>query len=277
MTVCRTALLLGALAACATPETRQDVPALRPFLAAGRFVPKGMTSFACEHELIPLTDLATECVVTAGRDFESPEDLGIGVSRTIWIADVGVRGGADAGLRSSLAEWATKEFVIGSTRCWHATPERNRYDMELWCAVVEDRFVLVALKRDVLVDALAGATDLATELAPFGDLSVVAADTTELMFLLPRPGQAPTGMESPDGPIVCAIQSSPWRLTMFSREPLPVPYGELLVKVCSSTEGPSRSGDWNVLRGQLEEQLSLAESSTLLLSWLWLFGHQIFI
>lgn len=278
LTASRVALLLScSLAACAAPPMRQVVPALEPFLAAGRFVPKGMTSFACERDVILLGDFAADYVVTAGRDFEPPEDLGIGVSRTIWIADVGVGGGAEEGLQRNLAGWEAREFAVDSTRCWHARPTQNRYEPELWCAVVDDRFALLALKRDVLVDALARGTDLATELAPFGDLAVVAADTTEMMFLLPRPGQLPTGMEAPAAPIVCAIQPAPWRLTMLSREPLPLPYREFVVSVCSSTEGPSQHGDWCVIRGRLVEQVPLSEGSTFLWSWLWLFGHHIFI
>lgn len=259
-------------AACATSP-----PAvLEPFLAAGRFVPPGMTSFACERGGHLLLDLEPKLVVTAGRDFRKPEDPGIGVSHTIWIADLGEAAGADAALQRSLRDREVASVAVNGTSCLRVA--NRQHEPELWCATIDDRFVLLTEQRDVLAAALVQGTDLPTELAPFGDLSSLPGSATDIMLLLPRePKHVAFGMESPDGPTVCAVLPDPWRLVLLSRLPLPQAYSDGLTQLCSSVTQPVRDeAGWWVRSGVMHEQGPIGASGTLV-SWLFLFGHCIFI
>ncbi len=278
-----TVLLLAGLAVCATQETAQVVPVLQPFLAAGRFVPKGMTSFACEAGAFRFPDVdgtgfPAKCVVSAGRDFGPPaKGLGLGPSRTIWIVDTGGMG-AERSLGEALHDARTETDTVGWLPATHVLP-RGKYDLDVWCTVVEDRFVLVALQRDLLRDALALATDLGSELASFGDLAFLPEDATDLLFRKELPLQQNIVRHGPlDGLLVGVIRPGPWRIDLFSRVPPTDTWDVALDQLCSPVEVPEQAiGGWWLRGGVLREQMPLAESTTARLWWLTLFGHCIFI
>lgn len=277
-------LLLGAVAACVTAPRQSvtSVPALQPFLGAGRFVPKGMTSFSCNRGAFQFpnaagTSMPANCVVSAGRDFRLPKDLGLGPSRTLWIVDSGGPG-ADATLRRTLQDANTETDTTAGLRAWHVLPA-SEYDLDAWCTVADDRFVLVAFERGLLVEALARATDLETELARFGDLSFLPADATDLLFRESLPLQKNRVHHGPlDGLVVGVIRPSPWRIALFSRVPPADSWDSFLEQLCVAAEfagGPE--GGWWRRGGVLKEQAPLADSVMGSLVWMVLFGHLVFI
>jgi hypothetical protein len=263
------ALLLGA--GCAVSRGGL-APALEPYLAAGRFVPSGMQSFTCERNApIFVQEVAVPIFVSAGRAFEPPGDVGFGPSRTIWIADHG-RAAAAARDRC-LHERRVETVRVADRDCLHVTAVAREGD--IWCATIDDRFVLWATHPDLLAEALARTGDLEQALAPFGDLSFVPVDATRVMFLLPR-GRAPRwALASPTRPTMFALRSVPGLVTMFTRGQADAACQYWLESVCEHVDEPAQAGHgWSGRSGTLAREESAWGFQ---LSWLWLFGFCIFI
>lgn len=279
------ALLTAVLAGCAaTPHAAQPPPSLVPFAAASRFVPDGMESYAFmpdgmkSYGFVP-DGMAPEalgkprCAIWAGAAFEGPRSIeSIGPSRSIYIHDFGEQGIGD-GLDKALAARNATRAVVAGHSCWHWIDERARAggQREYWYAVVDDRFVLVGWHPDVLAKALQQRGDLATALAPFGDLSFLPADTECLILNLPRAPDPTTDYAVvPTEPMVFVVAGEPQQLAVYSRSEPPVGYRELLANMWSTPDPPvTRVGAWRCQSDRLLEGQKFFV--------LWLFGHRVLL
>jgi len=274
----RAVLLTCLFTGCAVPTADPPAP-LATFVAASRFVPGGMVSFAFLRDW-PTMGLRLgkpERQVWAGRDFEVRGE-GLGPSRSIWIADFGPRG-VDATMLASMHEAKPDVVAIGAQTCWHSPPKmRNAPGSETWGTIVEDRFVVIATHRDVLAAALPRPGSVATMLAPFGDLAFVPPDATALIFSLPRSGAL--GMRDqlvPEEPMVFAVSPEPRRLTVFSRRPLEADYRTVLGGLWAAPSPPVRQvGVWLCQGERLRGPAELPEQ-TFAFTMLFLFGYRIVI
>jgi len=267
-----------------TIANRNDLPpALVPFAEASRFVPAGMVSFAFfDHEVF-IEGSRRE--LWAGRDFELPEDLGEGLSRTLYVGDFGEKGVEAADLRF---EADADRVEIEGHACWHSTPgqrsEYRRTNINLqrrydeWRAIVDGRYALLAHHRDVLAAAIRRRGELMAVLAPFGDLSFVPADATELVFVLPRPGEERVGSKPvPTEPMVFAFSAGPGRFEVFSRTtPHPDYHGDFAMLWVSPDPPVREIGTWRC-QGDAVQGKELGTGGLRLLLFATLFGHTIFI
>jgi hypothetical protein len=212
--------LLGACAA--GPRPLPD--GLARFADACRFLPAGFDSLALSvDELVALRGDAPGIALhaRAGSDFRAPKGPGYGAFRGVDVHDFGAEGVE----RLAPITEAPVERIAGSP-VWHfAESEPARYCAEAWIARVEDRFLVVASERALLVQALARSGSLAELLRPFPAALGVAADAEALVCTLPRPDDRTYwGRPVPADTVVAWIRPAPWRIELHHREPLPAEY-----------------------------------------------------
>jgi hypothetical protein len=269
------------LAGCAVPGGRAPAPALEPFVAASRFVPDGMKSFAFLRDfpaMWPYVETARR-QVWAGRDFEAPDGPGSGACRLVSIIDFGTDG-IDAATLAKVDSAKLAKEQLGTQTCWHIPREpdtRNSFDA--WFAICDDRFVVLALHRDDLVLALERRGELSRVLTPFGDLSFLPADATDLVFSLPRPEELDRwGRMPPLQPMVFTVGGEPRRAAMFSKSPPHPDFTGTMSNLWSTEDPPvQRVGDWLCQVDGVPEQRPAQDQWLDHFAILMLFGFRIFI
>ena len=272
-----------ALVACATvPSTSVPRPFER-FAAACQFVPPDMLSFSFrEEELdpeaagLPATAARRIWVVRGDRDFAAPPRYGYGKFRGVQVFDFGPRGATPyAGLEKELPI-----ATIAGIPVWF-TPEESKsgYIAPSWSAWVDDRFLVMSSERETLAQALARTGRLDRLLQPFAAARQLADDASEIVCVLPRPGdQTYWGRVVPIEPVVTAVQPDPWRLQAFHQQALPPEYGALFDILGDPTQRSSRQVKaWTLTEVRLQEQAPLWKSVNGGLVFELLFGLAVFI
>jgi hypothetical protein len=268
------------LAGCVVPGGRAPAPALEPFVAASRFVPDGMKSFAFLQSFPSHWRYGgtPKYQVWAGCDFEGPHGVGTGASRTVMITDFGT-GGIDATILANIQAAKLEEMPLGTHSCWHIRSEPRNGTTEAWFAIRDERFVVLATVPEVLVRALEQRGELSTVLVPFGDLAFLPADATDLIFTLPRPeelgrfGQAP-----PLQPMVFTLSREPRRAAMFSKDPPHSDFTGIMGNFWQTKDPPvQRIGEWLCHADPWRDSRPPADQWRDALAIAMLFGFRIFI
>ncbi len=197
--------------------------------------------------------------VWAGSAFEPPEDIGVGKSRFLEVLDFGEPGVA-ARWQQFLADKEAAATTVAGHACWHSAARVDRVEHPaVWYALVGDRFVVEAWDRDVFIEAMQRRGDLATILAPFGDLSFLPADASHIVCSLPRAAEPSADYAFvPKQPMLFVVAGQPKRFAIYSRSDPPSDYTELVAKLWRTPRPPvERISGWRCQEDVIADEQQL--------------------
>jgi hypothetical protein len=205
-------LLTAMTSACRSKEPERK-EGLLEFGEAIAFIPDGMTGWWLrDHRSahVPGNDQMCNWIeVRAGRGFLPPTGFGVGLYEGVTVEDYGI-----SGIPSRrMSGWRQAEHIGISGGFFAQNPSLDDWPtQEMWCALVEGRFVVSATSHDLLREALAR-----PRIAQTRWLQAVRGysdrETLDVVFQARSAGGAEL-----DFSIMTVLKQRPWRLIQYRKE-----------------------------------------------------------